>query len=132
MAPHFASARCNAVKIPIVCQKKGKKMNKTYSGHHQYTEAAIVADSAVIWCPVSILSQTTSMNVALNTTLEVFSSRKSVFHAAEGAGDIIGMEAPLAVLQDLGGSSLKHERCSNVSPQAAKKINCKQGLGANY
>lgn len=61
-------------------------MNKTYFGHRQYPEAAMFADSAVIWCLVSILSQTTSMNVALNITLGVFRSHKTVFHAAESVG----------------------------------------------
>lgn len=86
--------------------RKNIKMNKTYFGHHQYTEAAIFADSAVIWCLISILSQTTSINVAHNITLGVFRSHKTVLHAAESAGGNSGMEAILAILQDLGGPQL--------------------------
>lgn len=92
-------------------------MNKTYFGHHQYTEAAIFADSAVIWCLVSILSQTTSMNVALSITLGVFRSHKTVLHAAESAGGNSGMEAFLAVLQDLGGPHLN----TNGAPMSLLK-----------
>lgn len=107
-------------------------MNKTYFGHHQYTEAAIFSDSAVIWCLVSILSQTTSMNVALNVTLGVFRSHKTVLHAAESAGGNSGMEAFRAVLQDLGGPHLNTSGAPMSLLKQQKKINCKHGLGANY
>lgn len=77
----------------------------------------LFADSAVIWCLVSILSQTTSMNVALNITLGVFRSHKTVLHAAESAGGNFGIEAFLAILQDLGGPHLN----TSVAPMSLLK-----------
>lgn len=73
-------------------------MSKTHFRHRQYTQAVIFADSAVIWCLVSILSETTSMNVVLDTTLGVFRSQKTICE-----GGISGMEVPPAVLHDLRG-----------------------------
>lgn len=86
-------------------------MSKTHFGHRQYTEAVIFADSAVIWCLVSILSETTC------TRLNSGSFQKSENWRWGGNHWDGGPAGCTSWPQGRGGFSLKH-----VSSHAAKRL----------